>query len=116
MPSESFPVSYPAALAALQAEVDSYRTQLMEAGAQRDRARLLHSQGITPRSELDTAETRAATLASALAAARERLEAALVEHRRKYANTSTGLNIARSDLGAERLQIQKLNGELKAMR
>jgi hypothetical protein len=116
MPPESFPVSYPAALAALQAEVDSYRAQLTEAGAQRDRARLLHSQGITPRNELDTAETRAATLTSALAAARERLEAALVEHRRKFANTSTDLNIARSDLGAERLQIEKLTGELKAMR
>lgn len=108
--------AYPAALAALQAEVDSRRAELTEAAGSRDRARQLHSQGIMPRSELDAAETRAATLTSALAAARERLEAALVEHRRKHANTATEMNIARADASAERLQIEKLTGELKAAR
>lgn len=114
--AERFTPSYPAALAALQAEVDSRRAELAEASGQRDRARQLHSQGIMPRSELDAAETRAATLTSALAAARERLEAALVEHRRKHANTATEMNVARADASAERLQIEKLTGELKAMR
>ncbi|MCI0392275.1 MAG: HlyD family efflux transporter periplasmic adaptor subunit [Acidobacteria bacterium] len=113
---EQSAVLYPAALAVLQAEVDSCRAQFEEAGAQRDRARKLNVDGIMPRSELDAAETRAATLASALAAARQRLEAALVEHRRKYANTTTEMNVARSDLSAERLQIAKLSGELDAMR
>ncbi len=89
--------SYPAALAALQAEVDSFRAQLSEAGAQRDRARQLYAQGIMPRSEMDAAETRAAMLTSALAAARERLEAALIEHHRRHMSTTTELNVARSD-------------------
>jgi hypothetical protein len=75
---------YPAALAVLQSEVDSRRAELDEATAQRDRARKLNADGIAPRSELDATETRAATLASASVAARQRLEAALVEHRRKH--------------------------------
>jgi hypothetical protein len=113
-PAEHTIPSYPAALAVLQAEADSYRAQWTEACAQRDRARQLQSQGIMPRSELDAAETRAATLASALAAARERLEAALIEHRRKHATSATEMNVARADLGAERLQIEKLFEELKS--
>lgn len=107
---------YPAALAVLQADVDAYRAQLNEATTQRDRARRLNAEGIVPRSELDTAETRAATLTSALAAARQRLEAALIEHRRKHASTATEMNVAHSDLSAERLQTAKLSGELNALR
>jgi multidrug resistance efflux pump len=113
--SEHPAIAYPAALAVLQSEVDSCRAQLDEANAQRDRMRKLHGEGITPRSELDAAEMRAATLANALAAARQRLEAALIEHRRKYATTATEMNVANTDLSAERLQIAKLNGELNAM-
>ncbi len=114
--TERFAPSYPAALAALQAEADSFRAQLDEAGVRRDRVRTLHAQGIMARSELDAAETRAATLASAYAAARERLEAALVEHRRKHTSVATEMNVARADFGAERLQIEKLTGELSATR
>jgi len=114
--AERFAPSYPAALAALQAEADSFRAQLDEAGVRRDRVRTLHTQGIMARSELDAAEMRAATLAGAYAAARERLEAALVEHRRKHTSTATEMNVARADFGAERLQIEKLTGELSATR
>lgn len=112
--AKRFAPAYPAALAVLQAEVDSRRAELTEAVTQRDRALKLHSQGIMPRSGLDAAETRAATLTGALAAARERLEAALVEHRRKHTSTATEMNVARTDASAERLQIEKLTGELKA--
>ncbi|MFN0111233.1 MAG: HlyD family efflux transporter periplasmic adaptor subunit [Blastocatellia bacterium] len=108
--------AYPAALAALQAEVEYCRAQFEEASAQRDRARKLNSDGLVPRSELDAAEMRASTTASALAAARQRLEAALVEHRRKHSGTTTEVNLASSDLSAGRLQISKLSGEMKAMR
>ncbi len=109
-------VRLPAALAVLQAEVDSRRAEVDEATSHRNRVRQLHAQGIMPRSELDAAEARAATLAGALAAARERLDAALVEHRRKHASTTTEVNVARSDLSAERMQIAKLGGELAGMR
>ncbi len=108
--------AYPAALAALQAEVESCRAQFDEASAQRDRIRKLNADGIVPRSELDASEMRASTTASAFAAARQRLEAALVEHRRKHAGTTTEVNLANSDLSAGRLQIAKLSSEMKAMR
>lgn len=108
--------AYPAALAALQAEVEYCRAQFDEASAQRDRIRKLNADGIVPRSELDASEMRASTTASAFAAARQRMEAALVEHRRKYAGTTTEVNLANSDLSAGRLQIAKLNDEMKAMR
>lgn len=107
---------YPAAIAALESEAEYCRAQFDEAAAQRDRARKLNAEGIVPRSELDAAEMRASTSASALAAARQRLEAALVEHRRKHAGTTTEVSLASSDLSAGRLQIAKLSSELKAVR
>lgn len=69
-----------------------------------------------PRSDLDGAETRASTLASELTAARQRLEAALVEHRRRHASLATEMQLARSDVMAGRLQAGKLAGELRAAR
>jgi multidrug resistance efflux pump len=108
--------NYPAALAVLQADVESSRAQLSEATAQRDRARKLNADGLIARSELDAAEMRAATGGSAFAAARQRLEAALIEHRRKHASATTEVNLSNSDLSAERLQIAKLNNELSATR
>ena len=107
---------YPAALAAMESEVEYHRAQFQEAAAQRDRTRKLNADGIVPRSELDAAEMRSSTSASALAAARQRLEAALIEHRRKHAGTTTEVNLANSDLSAGRLQIVRLKGELNATR
>jgi putative peptide zinc metalloprotease protein len=107
---------YPAAIAVLQSDVDLRRARLEEANLQLERARKLYAQGIMPRSELDAAETRTSTLTIELAAARERLDAALIEHRRKHTSTATDMNMARSDVGAERLQIEKLGSELRAMR
>ena len=107
---------YPAAIAVLQADVELRQAQLNEANTQLERARKLHSQGVVPRSELDTAETRAATLSIELAAAHERLNTALIEHGRKHTSVATDMSLARSDVGAERLQIQKLGAELRATR
>jgi putative peptide zinc metalloprotease protein len=106
---------YPAALAVLQAEVDLRRARLEEARSQRDRARQLGGQGLLSRSELDAAETRATTLALELSAARARLEAALVDHQRKHTNAFTEVNLARADLGAAVVRIEKLGGELRAI-
>src|SRR5262249_6425812 len=113
---DSSAARYPAALAVLQSDVDLRQAQYTEASTQLGRARKLFADGIAARSELDAVETRAKTLALELAGARDRLEAALTEHRRKYANTMTDMNLARSDAGAERLQIEKLSNELRAVR
>lgn len=113
---EKIVTSYPPALAALQAEVDLHRAQFEEASTQRIRARQLAAQGILPRSELDATETRARTLALEMAAARERLDAALIDHQRKHTNTATEMNVARSDRDAAATQTQRLEGELRAAR
>jgi multidrug resistance efflux pump len=107
-------VSYPAAIAVLQSEADLRQARLSEAALQLDRTRRLYAQGIAPRIELEKAETAASTLAIEGAAARERLEALLIEHRRRHASLATETQLARSDVGAERLQAVKLTGELRA--
>ncbi len=107
---------YPAPIAALQPDVDLRRAQLEEAKTQRERARKLFAQGILPRSEPDAAETRAASLASELAGAQNRFEAALIEHRRKHTNVATEMSLAHSDADAERLLVDKLSKEMQAAR
>ena len=107
---------YPPALAVLQAEIDSRRAHLAEANNKLERASKLFAQGIVPRSELDAAETRASTLGIELAAARERLEAALIAHRRQHTSTATETQLARSDISVAALQSKRLDTELQAMR
>ncbi len=110
------PSNFPAALAALQAEADAQRALTEEAVKQRDRFRQLYAQGLVPRSELDAQEARAATLAGSLDAARQRLNAALVQHRRNHTATATDVRLAETDAGTERLTLEKLSGELRGLR
>jgi putative peptide zinc metalloprotease protein len=116
-PTVDYPTypSYPAAIAVLQSEADLRQARFSEAALRLDRTRRLYAQGLTPRSELEKAETFASTLALEGAAARQRLEAFLIEHRRRHAGLATEMRLARSDLGAERLQSLKLNGEIRAV-
>jgi len=107
--------AYPAAIAVLQADADLRQARLSEAALHLDRTRRLHAQGIAPRSELDKAETSASTQAIELTAALKRLEALLIEHRRRHAGLVTEMQLARSDVVTERLQAAKLNGELHAV-
>ncbi len=109
-------LAYPAAIAVLQSDADLRHARLTEAGLQLDRARRLYAEGIAPRSDLDGAETRASTLEIEFAAARQRLEAALVEHRRRRDGLATEARLARSDVGVERLQAESLNVELRSTR
>jgi multidrug efflux pump subunit AcrA (membrane-fusion protein) len=107
---------YPAALAVLQSDADLRSARLEEARLRLDRASKLHAQGVMARSELDAAETQASTLAIEVAAARDRLEAALIEHRRKRTSVATDMQVARSEVSAAALQAEKLSGELRSMR
>jgi hypothetical protein len=108
--------NYPAAIAVLEADVDVREARLAEANRQLERERQLSAQGIVPRHELESAETRSATFTIELSAARQRLEAALIDHRRKHTSAATDMLLARSDLKAEQVQIEKLDGELRATR
>lgn len=114
-PADQRAARYPAALAVLQADVDLRRAQLDEATLRRERGRHLHAEGIMPRSELDAAETRATMLTIELAGARDRLAAALIEHRRKHTSIATEMNLARSDTRVAALQVEKFGTELRAM-
>jgi putative peptide zinc metalloprotease protein len=108
--------AYPAAIAVLKADLDLRFAQLEEARAKLERMRKLFAQGIVPRSELEAAETRVATLVIEQTGTRERLEAALTVHRRQHTSTTTEMNLAHSDLKAATLQLNRLVGELRAMR
>ena len=107
---------YPAVIAALEADVALRHVQIAEASSQLERACQLSNQGILPRAELETAETRSATLTIELNAARQRLEAALIDHRRKHTSAATDMLLAHSDLKAEHVQVEKLDGERRALR
>ncbi|HEX5081114.1 MAG TPA: HlyD family efflux transporter periplasmic adaptor subunit, partial [Blastocatellia bacterium] len=115
-PATSPAAAFPASIAVLQSDADLRQARLSEAGLHLDRIRRLHAQGIAPRSELDRAETNAGTLAIELNAALRRLEAALVEHRRRHASLATEAQLAHSDVVTGRLQSGKLEGELRSAR
>src|SRR5262249_19237781 len=106
--------AFPPALAALEAETSQLRSRLAEAEGQRERARKLAREGVLARSEMESAEAKAAALGSDLEAARERLHAPLVEHERRHAGTRTELNVAGARLDAGRAQEASLRQQLEA--
>lgn len=113
--SPTYP-TYPAGIAVLQSDAELRQAKLLEARLHLDRIRRLGAQGLASRSELDEAETRASTLAIELTAAQKRLEAALVEHRRRHARLATEMQLAQSDVMGGQLEAGKLEGELHSAR
>jgi len=113
--SRTYPASvYPAALAALQADVDMLKVQLEEATTRADRSRELFDRGVVAQSEFESARTRSASLSLELVRARQRLEAAVIEHGRKHTGSSIDLRQASSDLRGEHLQSELLGRQLNA--
>jgi hypothetical protein len=110
------PQRFPAALAALETDAQQLQAKQAEAGRQLLRARSLYKEGILARADLEAAEAKESALASDLEASRERLNAALVEHRRRHDNTETELNVARTSLAAGRAQAANLNLQIEAAR
>lgn len=109
----AYPI-YPAAIAVLQSDAELRQARLLEANLHLSRIRRLCAQSIAPQSELDEAETRASTLAIELTAAQKRLEAALVEHRRRHTRLVTDVQLAQSDVLAGQLEAGKLESELRS--
>ena len=114
--SESRMARYPAAISVLQSEADDRRLRLIQAETDLDRLRRLEKDGIVARKDLEAAETLATTLAIAHEASLDRLDAALVEHRRRHKATTTDLYLAGSDVDAAALQVEKLGRELTSIR
>ena len=107
---------FPAALAVLQADADLLSARLSDSNRQRDRARSLFAQGILSRSDLDAGETSSSALALDLAAARDRLNAALIEHERRQASRRSDAAIAGASLSADQAQVSSLSLQLEAAR
>jgi multidrug resistance efflux pump len=110
------PPKLPPALAALESEADQAQASLLEASQRRDRTRVLTGEALAARSELDAIESRAASLASELTGARERLNAALIEHERRHATARTEVQVARTQLAASQAQVSNLTLQLEAAR
>jgi multidrug efflux pump subunit AcrA (membrane-fusion protein) len=108
--------SYPPSIAVLESDIEMLKVRLQEANAQVERSQQLFSHGVASRSELDSLQTAAASLSLELGRARERLEGAIVEHRRKYTTTAYGLDQAGTDLRGEQLQIELLKNQLRSER
>ena len=106
--------AYPASIAVLQADIDRIEVGLREVNAQAGRSRELFGHGVVSRSELEASRARTASQSLELAGARDRLAAALIEHRRKYTASSIELQQAGSDLRAERMQAGVLDGQSQA--
>lgn len=106
----------PPALAALEAETERLHAEWTEADHRRERTRALASQGILARSELDSVEWRAASLSSRLVAARDRLNAAFIEHQRRRVKAQSEANVAATNVSAAEAQSAGLGRQIDATR
>jgi putative peptide zinc metalloprotease protein len=115
--SEAAPAAkpLPAALAAMEAEAAQLETRLAAADQKLNRARSLFNAKVLARVDLDEAEANRAALAFALSASRERLNTALIEHRRRHTSTQTEVNVAGTKLSAARAQETSLHLQLEAV-
>lgn len=103
---------FPAALSVLQADVNLKASRVEEAETQLKRTRQLFNDNLIARSEFEIVENRTIALKLELEAAREKLAAAMVEHRRQTEKTSTDLQMSRADLRIAQSNVVRLNTEL----
>jgi putative peptide zinc metalloprotease protein len=107
---------FPAALSVLQADVDLKRSRVAEAENQLARTLKLYNDKLIARSEYEAVENRAVALRLELAAAREKLSAAIVEHRRETERTGGDLRVSEAELQMARSNVAKTATELGAAR
>lgn len=103
---------FPAALRVLQAEVDLKSSRVAEAEKQLARAQKLFSENLIPRSDYETVENRAIALRLELEAAREKLSAAIVEHRRQTEKSGNDLRVSQAEQQIAESAVAKTNIEL----
>jgi len=106
----------PASLAVFEVNIQQLRSRLAEADRECDRARQLFKAGLIAGAKLDTAEASRSSIAFDLTAAVDRLNGALIEHRRRRAGIETDMNVASSQLAAGRAQSTNLGLQLDAAR
>jgi multidrug efflux pump subunit AcrA (membrane-fusion protein) len=109
-------IEYPAALAVLQSDIDLKQSRLDEATTQLHRARQLFRDSLLPKSDLDAAEMKVTALRHEVEAARERLQNALVEHRRQVERSNSNVRVNQTELQAAQSAVAKTTTELESTR
>lgn len=107
---------YPAALAVLQSDIDLKKSRLSEAETQLNRLRLLFRDYLIPKSDLESAEAKVTALRHEVEAAREQLQNALVEHRRRVERSSGNVRVNQTELQAAQSTVAKTTTELENTR
>ena len=107
-------VEYPAALAVLQSEIDLKKSRQEEAELQLNRARQLFRDNLIPKSDLEAAETKALTSRHEVEAARERLQSAIIEHRRQVERSMSTVRIQQTELQSAQSAISKTSTEMES--
>jgi multidrug resistance efflux pump len=109
-------IEYPAAMAVLQADIDLKKSRLDEAEMQFNRTRQLFRDNLIPKSDLEAAETKVIALRHETDAARERLQNAIVEHRRQVERTTSNVRINQTELQSAQSAVAKTTTELESTR
>ncbi len=105
---------FPAALAMLQADIDLKKSRLEEAQTQLARAKQLYQEDIVPKAELETAENKANVTRLEIEAAREKLQNAIVEHRRSVEKSTSEVRINETELQSAHSSVAKTTNELES--
>jgi putative peptide zinc metalloprotease protein len=105
---------FPAALAMLQADIDLKKSRFDEAQMQLVRAKQLYQESIIPKAELETTENKANVIRLEIEAAREKLQNAIVEHRRSVEKSTSEVRINQTEVQSAQSSVAKTSNELQS--
>lgn len=105
---------YPAAMAVLQSDIDLKKSRQDEAETQLNRARQLFRDNLLPKSDLEAAETKVTALRLEVEAAHERLQNAIVEHRRQVERTTSNVRLNQTELQSAQSAVTKTATEIES--
>ena len=107
-------LDFPAALAMLQADIDLKKSRFDEAQMQLARAKQLYQESIIPKAELETTENKTNVIRLEIEAAREKLQNAIVEHRRSVEKSTSEVRINQTEVQSAQSSVAKTSNELQS--
>ncbi len=105
---------FPAALAILQADIDLKKSRFDEAQTQLARAKQLFHENIIAKAELETTENKANVIRLEIEAAHEKLQNAIVEHRRSVEKSSSDVRINQTELQSAQSSVANTSNDLQS--
>ncbi len=105
---------FPAALAMLQADIDLKKSRFDEAQMQLVRTKQLYQESIISKAELETTENKAHVIRLEIEAAREKLQNAIVEHRRSVEKSTSEVRINETEVQSAQSSVAKTSNELQS--